>query len=112
MSVFAKRLKEMRESKGLTRKELGKASGVDPSLISRYESGERAPTADNLLKIAKTLECSTDYLLGLTDNPQPWSNDLPESVKKQLERLQELENEVKKLKEVIKTLNDIVDKWG
>ena len=106
MSVFAKRLKEMRESKGLTRKELGKASGVDPSLISRYESGERSPTADNLLKIAKTLECSTDYLLGLTDNPQPWSNDLPEHVKKQLERLQELERRYKELQQIVRLLSE------
>ncbi len=100
MNVFGERLKEVRELQKMTRRELAKEAGIDPSLISRYEHGDRSPTAENIVRIAQALKVSADYLLGLTDNPQPYS-DLPEMVKKELEECEQLEEKLKKIKEIL-----------
>lgn len=44
------------------------AVGVSQEIISMYENGVTVPSIDVLIKLAKYLETSTDYLLGLTDN--------------------------------------------
>lgn len=44
------------------------AVGVSQELISMYENGNTQPSIDILIKLAKYLETSTDYLLGLTNN--------------------------------------------
>jgi repressor LexA len=58
-----------RESKGMTQSQLCDASGVSQAQLSLYESGQRSPTADTLMKLAKSLNVSVDYLLGLVDSP-------------------------------------------
>ena len=47
------------------------AVGVTQESISMYESGIGYPSATILIKLAKYLETSTDYLLGLTDDDTP-----------------------------------------
>lgn len=64
------RIREARKAKGLTLKELGKAIGVAESTVSMYENGKREPDNSTLVKIANTLEVSTDYLLCQVDDPQ------------------------------------------
>ena len=56
-------LTEWRERRGLRVGDLADRSGVDPSLVSRYESGNRKPTPANLVKLAKALEIEVDRLL-------------------------------------------------
>ena len=46
------------------------ATGIDQSLLSKYESGERTPTTDNLLILADYYQVSIDYLLCRTENPE------------------------------------------
>ncbi|MDE7078730.1 MAG: helix-turn-helix domain-containing protein [Clostridia bacterium] len=41
--------------------------GVNQRTISNWERGNRSPDFDMLMKIAETLDVSTDYLLGLKD---------------------------------------------
>ena len=38
------------------------------STVSRYLSGNRSPKIEELVKIAETLKCSADYLLGLKES--------------------------------------------
>ena len=38
--------------------------------ISRYETGEREPGIDELIKIADYFNVSVDYLIGRTENPK------------------------------------------
>ena len=45
-------------------------TGIEQSLISKYESGERVPTTENLQILADFYNVSVDYILGRTDNPQ------------------------------------------
>ncbi len=62
---FGERLKELRTGQKLTQKQLGARLGVAKSVVSYYESGERFPSYDVLVKIAYTFHTTTDYLLGI-----------------------------------------------
>jgi transcriptional regulator with XRE-family HTH domain len=64
------RFRQVRELRGLSKRQLSKASGVGEMQLGRYESGENDPSAQNLKQIAKALQVSADYLLGITDDPQ------------------------------------------
>ncbi|GHU37330.1 hypothetical protein FACS1894105_09230 [Clostridia bacterium] len=50
---------------------LAKLTGIPPNDISRYHTGWKYPDAEQLAKIAVALGVSADYLLGLTDDPEP-----------------------------------------
>lgn len=67
IDIFRKRLKELREVKGLYQKDLAQKIGVAQSVIARYETGLARPGIDTLMKLAIALETTTDYLLGLVD---------------------------------------------
>lgn len=64
-------LKQRREELNLSRDELASRVGVSWSQIRRYELEESDVTGDVLLKLAETLLCSTDYLLGKEDAEKP-----------------------------------------
>lgn len=66
----------IRKEKGLTLKMLGNLVGVSESTISQYENKKRQPDQSTLLKLADVLDCTTDYLLGKTDQPniRQWTN--------------------------------------
>lgn len=66
-TVFGKRLKQAREDRGMTRLELSTESGVNMYLIRNYEYGVNLPRLDNLVALAQTLSCKTDFLCGLED---------------------------------------------
>lgn len=54
----------MRERRRMSRTALSECCGLSKNIISRYERGEREPSASSLIKIADFFEVSTDYLLG------------------------------------------------
>lgn len=56
------RIKEVRKSKGLTQKELGKLLGVSASAISQFENGDNV-TVDTIEKVAEALDCPVMLLL-------------------------------------------------
>jgi transcriptional regulator with XRE-family HTH domain len=62
--MFAERLKELRESRGLTTKELAAVCGVGVRNYQKYESGDTSPTLAGFVTLADFFEVSTDYLLG------------------------------------------------
>ena len=64
-----KNLKECRKQKNITQIRLSIEAEVSQETISAYESGKAMPSVETLLKIAKFLNVSIDYLLGRTDNP-------------------------------------------
>ena len=61
---LGKRLKELREKKGLKQDELAKKTGIGRSSISLYEVELATPTYVNLIRLSRELDSSTDYLLG------------------------------------------------
>lgn len=64
------RLKFLRINAELSQSTVAKFIGIGERTYQRYEYGERLPTSDVLIKLAKYFEVSVDYLLGLTDNPE------------------------------------------
>ena len=69
LQLFATRVKELRKQKRLSQTELGDVLGLTHKSISTIESGVRGTTIEKLILLAKFFEVSTDYLLGLKDEP-------------------------------------------
>ena len=63
------RLKEIRNSKGISQLKLAMDLNTNQNTISRYETGEREPGICELIKIADYFNISVDYLLERTNNP-------------------------------------------
>jgi transcriptional regulator with XRE-family HTH domain len=70
MLLRTDRLREAREKRGLSQRELGRLCDIAENMIHRYETGKADPSASHLCLIAGKLEVSTDYLLGLTSQPK------------------------------------------
>lgn len=47
-------------------------TGIEQSLISKYETGERIPPTETLMLLADFYNTSMDYLMGRTENDQPY----------------------------------------
>lgn len=71
MNQLSKILKQLRTQRGLGQKELASALHCSVPTISAYETGRNEPDLDTLIAIAGFYGISTDYLLGLTDLPDP-----------------------------------------
>jgi transcriptional regulator with XRE-family HTH domain len=70
MSFSGERLKIAREQKGFTQRELGNLLGIKDTQLSRYENDKMEPSARYLELLARHLDVTADYLLGLTDDPR------------------------------------------
>lgn len=74
------RLKEIRQEKNLTQTEVAKAICTSQRNIGRWENNENEPTATFIIKLAKFLDVSTDYLLGLDSDDSPNLFELDKTV--------------------------------
>ena len=73
------RIGDLRTNLGMTKKELSQKTGIDASQITRIENGSlKTISSDYLIKLAKELKTSTDYILGLTPVSVPKSYDISE----------------------------------
>ncbi len=66
-SVFATRLRALRKKRRISAYVLSELCGLGKNQISRYERGERQPTADALCEIADFFGVSVDWLLGMDE---------------------------------------------
>jgi transcriptional regulator with XRE-family HTH domain len=64
-NIFGERLKELRNDKGISLKELSKLVYISDATLSRWENGITIADGNDLIKLAKFFHVSTDYLLGL-----------------------------------------------
>ena len=71
-----KRIRELREKKGITQKELAAARKMTQSAIAKQESGATAIGEEGLCWYADYFGVSADYLLGRTDVPETASRGL------------------------------------
>ena len=58
------KIREYRETAGLTKTELAKKMGVSIPTVSRWERGEDYPAAVRLPALAAALDCTIDQLYG------------------------------------------------
>nr|WP_264760747.1 helix-turn-helix transcriptional regulator [Aneurinibacillus migulanus] len=78
---MGKRIKELREQKGLTTVELSQKSGVSQSTISQIENSKRGASTKTIQKLAKALEVPSSYLLQEnTDKAKPSDDNSKEEV--------------------------------
>lgn len=69
------RLKELRDELGKLQKEIAQDLNLSVQVYCNYEKGQREPSFDTLIKMAKYFNVSTDYLLELTDIREPYPTD-------------------------------------
>jgi len=67
MAVLSERLVQLQSERKLLKKDIAKAAGVSIMGYYRYETGERKPDSDTLIKLADYFGCSIDYLVGRTE---------------------------------------------
>ncbi|UGB31666.1 helix-turn-helix domain-containing protein [Metabacillus sp. B2-18] len=65
--IMGKRLRYLRDKKGLSQKFVAEKIGVKNNTLSGYEAGDREPSSEILAKLAQFYEVTTDYLIGVTD---------------------------------------------
>jgi transcriptional regulator with XRE-family HTH domain len=73
-----KRIRDLREDKDLTQKQIAEYLGCSQRVYSNYERGDIDIPTEILIKLAVFHNTSTDYLLGLTDNSAPYSKNKSE----------------------------------
>ncbi|MBQ4062285.1 MAG: helix-turn-helix transcriptional regulator [Christensenellaceae bacterium] len=66
------RLKDIREDRDITQKEIAEYLNVRQNTYSQYENEKRQIPLQMLIKLAKFYNTSVDYLLGLTSDPKKY----------------------------------------
>jgi|CXWL01.1.fsa_nt_gi transcriptional regulator with XRE-family HTH domain len=105
MAGFAERLRRLRESRGLSKREMASLLGVDPMQISRYELERTLPSAETIVRIAQLFQISTDEVLSGSSTPQE-----PPVIKdpRLFERFRQLDGMPKREREVVLEVIDAV----
>lgn len=78
---IGKRIRDVRESKGITQTALGEKLIVQKSTISKIESGSQSPSLENIVDIANALDVRLEYLLGLDNIPDKITEHLTAVIK-------------------------------
>ncbi|PGM92272.1 MULTISPECIES: helix-turn-helix domain-containing protein [Bacillus cereus group] len=104
------RIKQLRKARGWTQDDLGEAVGFKKATISLIENNKRNREERSVTKFADVLDCTTDFLLGLSDDPKlsgeqntRLKNDFDEIYNK-LKELPEAEQEM-----YLRMINSFID---
>lgn len=66
------RIRNLREDKDLTQKQIGQLLNMSQTGYNQYEIGKNDVPTAILIKLAELYNTSTDYLLGLTNETKPY----------------------------------------
>jgi len=66
------RIRDCREDRDLTQRQMASYLHCDQSLYSKYERGERDVPLHVMIRLADYYKTSIDYLVGRTDDPLPY----------------------------------------
>ena len=69
LKLFSERIRELRGSK--SQREVASAIGTTQQSLGRYENGTRKPDLEIVESLARYFQVSSDYLLGLNNQPSP-----------------------------------------
>ncbi|MCL2862347.1 MAG: helix-turn-helix domain-containing protein [Firmicutes bacterium] len=69
--IILERILKLIEENQITAYKLTSDCGLSNSAVSDWKSNKAKPGTDAVVKLAKYFNVSTDYLLGLTENPKP-----------------------------------------
>lgn len=68
--MFWERFYQMCTNNGTKPNPLAKEIGISSGIVTKWKTAGTLPNGETLIKIADYLNCSVDYLLGRTDNPE------------------------------------------
>jgi len=68
-ATFPDRLRAARDLRKMSQSDLAEKAKLQPSAVSHFETGRRAPSFDNLKALSEALQVTTDYLLGRVEEP-------------------------------------------
>ena len=68
-TIFGERLKTELERQGMSLRQFADKTGITLTTACRYVHSQRTPRATEILKAAKVLRVTCDYMLGLSDDP-------------------------------------------
>lgn len=88
MSVFSQRLKQLRKKSNMLQKDVANKLGITESAYGYYEQGRREPSNETLKQLANIFGVTTDYLLGITDDPILTEKD-EKDIAKRMENLKQ-----------------------
>ena len=63
------RIRNLREDRDITQKQMALALNCSQQVYSNYELGQRDIPTDILIKLSKFYNVSTDYILGISNTP-------------------------------------------
>ena len=69
--ILGERVRRLRMGRGLSQTELATQVAMPLPNLNRIEHGRQSIYIERLADLAQALETTTDYLLGLTDDPTP-----------------------------------------
>ena len=93
MDTFGKKLRECREAKNLSQKDLASILNTSYSVIGKYERDEMTPSIEVAKKISKILETTVGYLLGETEETNLFKDP---TMLNRLNEIEKLDSENKK----------------
>ena len=71
VSDFPEKLRQAMHEKRCSSADIARATGISPSVLSRYLSGANKPSSNNILVISQYLNVSPEWLLSSSDAPEP-----------------------------------------
>ena len=92
ITMFCKRLEELRISYNLTQKQLADKLGVTKQTVSNWENDNILPSIETLMRICQFFNVSTDYVLGLDNKKYIEVSDLSLEV---VSHIQQIINDIK-----------------
>lgn len=116
IDIFATRIKELRESFGMTQKDFSQYVGIKQQTLSGYERGLMKPPLDIITEIAKKSGVSIDWLCGLSEKMK--NNDEPETYADIIDLLVKTEKPIyfhvgrEKITVMDRVLQYFLEDWG
>lgn len=68
---YVRRIRELREDHDYTQEYVARILGTSQTVYARYERAANELPIHHLLTLCKLYQVSSDYILGLSDNPEP-----------------------------------------
>lgn len=106
------RLKEIRESKGLTLEDVGKGVGLATNTISRYETGKREPKLETWKKLANFFGVSVPYIQGIEPDFSKVTVKTKDFIISELDKSYFSDNKDRKYKNSMSKLKQAVDEYA
>ncbi len=109
MYIKGSRVSQRRKEMGFSQEKLAELLNVSQNQVSKYERGESEASTETLVSLARVLDTTTDWLLGLTDDrfkPIPRSDSLSEWQREILNIMQSHDEDYqKRVVEIAKLVN-------